>query len=254
MRTYLFLGDSVTDSSRNWDEEGLGEGYVRKIAETLHYGSGELRVVNAGTDGYTLEDLLSEWEKTERTIKEAPGGASSCFVSVLIGINDALGIASSAERSADPADFTSEKEGRTERVRDLPSGGAADRAVCRFSERFRELAARIRAAGCGRVTVLEPFALEPVTFGGAEAPECLLPVLDRIASAEEKAASEAGFVFVPTRSVFLRQSQCSGEPLTVDGIHPTDEGHELLAERFLKTIRFSGTDRRQGGFILPPYE
>ena len=100
MRTCLFLGDSVTDSSRNWDEEGLGEGYVRKIAETLHYGSGELRVVNAGTDGYTLEDLLSEWEKTERTIKEAPGGASSCFVSVLIGLNDALGIASSAERSA----------------------------------------------------------------------------------------------------------------------------------------------------------
>ena len=82
MKKLLFLGDSLTDCYHNFDSDSLGEGYVRMIAESLHYGQGEVSVTNKGIDGFTLPLLLRLW-KNECT-KMQPDA-----ISILIGVNDA---------------------------------------------------------------------------------------------------------------------------------------------------------------------
>lgn len=82
--TYLFLGDSITDSNHLWMPEtnNLGDGYVAMLAEKL--GSSAL-VQNKGIDGFTVAALL---ERLKRGfLKGHPD-----VVSLLIGIND-IGVA-----------------------------------------------------------------------------------------------------------------------------------------------------------------
>lgn len=77
-RTVVFFGDSVTDCQHRNDPDGLGQGYVRILAE------GPLeadRVVNSGISGNRVTDLQDRVEAD--VIAHEPD-----VVSVLIGIND----------------------------------------------------------------------------------------------------------------------------------------------------------------------
>jgi lysophospholipase L1-like esterase len=78
MPTFLFNGDSITDCSRLEDgPEGLGDGYVRVIAEEL---SG-IDVVNRGVSGDRVCDLRARW--TRDCLDFEPR-----LVSIMVGIND----------------------------------------------------------------------------------------------------------------------------------------------------------------------
>jgi lysophospholipase L1-like esterase len=90
MKHFLFLGDSITDSFHDYDTDGLGEGYVRYLAEQLGYGQNTVSVTNLGKDGSTSEDILPAFLRAGD--KEA-----FHFISVLVGVNDALQIRSRNE-------------------------------------------------------------------------------------------------------------------------------------------------------------
>lgn len=81
-KVLLFVGDSITDCNRLWgdDPRGLGEGYVRKIAEDLD-NLQPVKVINKGFNGFMIQDLKSKWKSFLETNPDV--------ITVLIGINDA---------------------------------------------------------------------------------------------------------------------------------------------------------------------
>lgn len=82
--SYLFLGDSITDSNHLWlpETNNLGDGYVSMLAEKL---GPDALVTNKGIDGFTVAALL---ERLKRGfLKSHPD-----VISLLIGIND-IGVA-----------------------------------------------------------------------------------------------------------------------------------------------------------------
>jgi lysophospholipase L1-like esterase len=78
MNTIVFAGDSITDCERREDPAGLGDGYVRLVADAL---GGAARVVNRGISGNSSRDLRDRWEADVLA-------AQPNLVSVLVGIND----------------------------------------------------------------------------------------------------------------------------------------------------------------------
>ncbi|MFB6721452.1 SGNH/GDSL hydrolase family protein [Kribbella sp. NPDC056345] len=77
--TVVFAGDSVTDGGHRTDPTGLGNTYVRDIAEDL--GEHRPRIVNAGTSGNRAVDLVARWSTDVLAFEPS-------LVSILIGIND----------------------------------------------------------------------------------------------------------------------------------------------------------------------
>ncbi len=77
---WLFIGDSITDSGRKQDSEGLGYGYVRMIRDQVTEGL-DVRIVNKGVNGNRITDLRERW--MEDVIANDPD-----VLSISIGIND----------------------------------------------------------------------------------------------------------------------------------------------------------------------
>lgn len=75
----MFTGDSVTDCGRRQDPDGLGDGYVRMVAESQQL-PGTL-IANSGVSGNRSVDLLQRWRPD--VIDHQPD-----LLSILIGIND----------------------------------------------------------------------------------------------------------------------------------------------------------------------
>lgn len=95
-RTIVFAGDSITDAGRREDPDGLGDGYVRIVAERLAE-SGH-RVVNAGISGDRAVDLRARWSDDVQAHEPD-------VLSVLVGVNDMW-------RRYDSEDATSAEEFR----------------------------------------------------------------------------------------------------------------------------------------------
>ena len=78
MNEYIFLGDSITDCDHLCEPDGLGDGYVRFISETI---SPKYSVINLGYDGFTISSLNRLWNRKAFQLKPA-------HITILIGIND----------------------------------------------------------------------------------------------------------------------------------------------------------------------
>lgn len=96
---YVFLGDSITDGGRLFlpGHRGLGQGYVRLIADSLAEAGQPSTVINKGHDGFTVSRLLSNLE-------------ADCFpydpdlVTILVGINN-IAVARNTGRSLEEQGF-----------------------------------------------------------------------------------------------------------------------------------------------------
>lgn len=115
----VFFGDSVTDAGRREDPDGLGNGYVRLLAERL---SGTT-VINAGIGGNRVAHLQTRLD--DDVLVHRPD-----LVSILIGINETW-------RRFD---------------RDDPTSTEA------YELGYRDVLERISATGA-RAILLEPFVL-----------------------------------------------------------------------------------------------
>ncbi|MGG1686081.1 SGNH/GDSL hydrolase family protein [Pseudalkalibacillus sp. NRS-1564] len=77
---WLFIGDSITDSGRNQDPEGLGYGYVRMIKEEI-IKEFHVEIINKGVSGDRITDLESRWKRDVLALEPD-------LISISIGIND----------------------------------------------------------------------------------------------------------------------------------------------------------------------
>lgn len=196
MKRLLFLGDSITDSGRLWSEQynGLGDGYVKLIADFLQKEDPSLKIINKGHDGFTLPALL-------RNLSVDCFPLSPDLVTVLIGVND-VSVAMNTGKSLQQP----------------------------FCENYRLLLDRLLSESAAKIICMGPFIfpypreyalwlpsihyIEEMTASLAkEYSLTFLPLHEPL----NQLAKELGYPAV-----------------TTDGIHLTQAGHRLIAKIWLK--------------------
>ncbi|MDO4343288.1 MAG: GDSL-type esterase/lipase family protein [Eubacteriales bacterium] len=191
--TYLFLGDSITDSQRLWlpETRGLGNGYVALLDAKVRAYDPDARVINKGHDGFTVPALL-------RFLTQGFPAPDADFISVLIGVND-VGVAMNTQRTLKELSFARDYE----RLLDTLCSRTNARLLC-----------------------MGPF-LFPYPRKYTLWMDCL-----REAEAAQRALAERMEIpFLPLQDRFCAASARYGySAVTTDGIHLTDLGHSLLAD------------------------
>ncbi|WP_328540235.1 SGNH/GDSL hydrolase family protein [Streptomyces sp. NBC_00344] len=198
--TILFQGDSITDSDRVSDHEGLGNGYVRRCADALeaaHPGSG-LTILNRGVSGNRVTDLRARWQ--EDTIALKPD-----LVSIMVGINDTW-------RRYDAGDPT---------------------PVEAYEKDYRHILSRVRDELGADIILIEPFLL-PVSPEQWEWREDLDPRI----MAVRRLAAEFDASLLAADGLLSQAVRAVGgaEQLTPDGVHPTPVGDEVIARAWTELV------------------
>jgi lysophospholipase L1-like esterase len=104
--------------------------------------------------------------------------------------------------------------------------------VERFRETYRAILRGTKEALDAQVVLCEPFLL-PVLEEQREWREDLDPKIDAVRCL----AREFGAVLVPLDGVFAAASTRQAcTHWTFDGVHPTDEGHELIAAAWVRNV------------------
>lgn len=201
----LFQGDSITDAGRSRitigsnSPGGMGFGYPRLVMDQMveYFPDYFLQFYNRGVSGDRVQDLIRRWESdTMRLIPD--------LISILIGVNDTwnhlyLGIGTN------------------------PEG---------FQRVYHQLLEQtlIRLPNT-KLVLCEPFVL----YTG-EVNEEWRDDIRRRQAAVRSLSDEFGTVFIPFQSA-LDKGVDDGIPphhLLEDGVHPTEKGHRLLADCWLK--------------------
>jgi Lysophospholipase L1 and related esterases len=201
----LMIGDSVTDCGRARSAEAnapgaLGDGYVAEIDAALRKLGPEhrVRVINVGISGDTIRDLAGRWEAD--VLAHDPQ-----WLSVMIGINDVW--------------------------RQFRPGREAESVpLDEFEETYDRLIARVRPKLRGLI-LMTPFFVEP------SASDAMRRRTDDYGACVKMLARRHDAVLVDTQAAFDRAIADVGvQALAPDRVHPTREGHRVLARAFLDAI------------------
>ncbi len=201
----LFQGDSITDTGRSYFvRESLGEGYPAYVAKLLRERLPEynLQFLNKGVSGNRISDLKRRFHRDCLGLHPFPS-----IVSIFIGIND------------------------TWRIFDmgLPS------PIERYEEIYRELLDRIKEkSSFTRFILLSPYVLED-----SEDKQDWREDVDARRAAVKRVANDYNARLINVQQIFDDAMKETGnDPLyyTVDGVHPTPEGHALIAENWIKAF------------------
>ncbi|MEY8428803.1 GDSL-type esterase/lipase family protein [Lachnospiraceae bacterium 46-15] len=199
MKTFLFLGDSITDSHRLWQPEnnGLGNGYVKILSDIAMKKSFPDIYINKGHDGFTLPALY----------RNLPTDCYPChpdFVTILIGIND-IAAARNSNLSFEPETF-----------------------ALQYDELLNQVLAHTRA----KLLCMAPFIFpHPQEFS------LWIPDIIQAEKAISDLTEKYSLPFVPLHNYLNDAASKKGySKITLDGIHLTPLGHRLIALRWLKTV------------------
>lgn len=195
----LFQGDSITDCSRNkLNRNDLGEGYVNLINYYIesHFPESHITCYNKGIYGNRTINLKRRWRRS--TLSLSPD-----ILSLLAGIND------------------------TWRRYDLNLVTTPEK----FRENYLYLIDKALENNSNlKLVLMSPFLL-PTSNEQLEWFEDLNPKIEII----KEIAKEYHAIYIPLQEIFnknitLEKPNCYW---TVDGVHPTPEGHALIAKEWL---------------------
>ena len=196
----LFIGDSITAWGRFEDPEQLGNNYVRIIRDRLATGAPAVlpEIINKGIDGNRITDLADRWR--EDVLQLDPD-----FLSISIGINDVW-------RQLDQAFGDQVKPDQFEQIYD-------------------RLLNESRAQTDATIILLEPTIIEEnIHSKGNERLKAYLAVVERL-------AKKYDCILVPTHQACLAYlAENLDVPLTIDGVHMTSTGNELMAKTWLEAV------------------
>ena len=199
----LFQGDSITDAGRSRENlNDLGAGYPALVAAwySALYPRKRVRFLNRGISGNRAADLRARWTADCLDLRPA-------WVSILIGINDTW-------RRYDSNDPTSAET---------------------YRENYQAILSAARGIGA-RILMLEPFVLPvPADRRGWRVD------LDPKIQAARDLAVEFDAVYVPLDGMFAAAAvQREAAFWLPDGVHPSAEGHALIAQAWLKAVGAAG--------------
>lgn len=195
----LFQGDSITDTGRTGAPDpavSLGEGYPAKIAEKL--AELDINIINRGISGNRTWDLLDRWDKDCIDLKPD-------YVSLLIGVNDTW-------RRYDSGMITTAED---------------------YETNMRTLLDRIKNETSAEIILLNIFLLD-VTPDKAQMRPDLLEKQEVI----YRLAKEYDVTFIDLGKIFdeMVANGTAMEEISADGVHPTDFGHSVIAQHWLKAV------------------
>jgi len=199
----LFAGDSVTDCGRlrpvgEGPPPALGDGYVARIDAALaplHPGR-PVRVLNMGVSGDTVRDLAARWDRDV-------GALRPDWLCVMIGINDVWRHFDGVDPSAavPPEEFARTYE------------GLIRRAPPRLA----------------RLVLMAPF------YAQASRADPMRRRTDQYGAIVRALADAHGALFVDTQADVDRAiAPGDYRAVAADRVHPTAEGHAILARAFLR--------------------
>lgn len=213
MNTILFQGDSITDANR--DREGkvweriLGHGYVNLVAASLMCDHPGIRVLNTARNGDRICDLYGRWIEDTLNI-------DFDMLSILCGIND-IGFALRMNRGADAEKFEY----------------IYDRMIYEVKKEKPK----------AEIVLCEPFLFrlkpEEVQYGTdiIEDWDIWNGHMRERRDIVKRLSQKYNTIFVPSGEAF--EAACEKAPAShwsVDGIHLTLAGNELLAREWLKAV------------------
>lgn len=223
MKTILFQGDSITDCSRIREEKTdfitklcnklgrktlLGNGYPALVAAELGARDKDLQFINRGVSGDRIPDVYARIVKD--IIKIKPD-----YMSLLVGVNDVW------------QEF------------DRNNGTGASRFEKVYEILIQELQEELPDM---KIIILEPFVLEgSATRNRENQPnryELFRRAIIELAAIEKRLAEKYNLCFVPLQSVFDEAAEkAAPEALLSDGVHPTEKGHVLIKNEWLKAYK-----------------
>lgn len=189
----LFQGDSITDCGRNRNEfHDLGPGYPSYVASMLRevYPDIEFEFINRGISAHKTGDLVNRWD--EDAIAHNPD-----IMTILIGINDTWH--NIHDKNWIPAEV--------------------------YEANYRKLLSEIKEKTNAKIVVLEQYL---VPMDGTEA---FHGDLEEKINLTRKVARDYADRYVPLNGLFATACVMEGvNKWTEEGVHPTMEGHQLIAE------------------------
>lgn len=204
MKKILFQGDSITDAMR-WHESDAyrGSGYATLVTAALGTERpGEFEFINRGVSGNRIVDLLARIKHD--VIQLAPD-----YLSILVGVND-MGY-------------------------EFLNGESVDTEY--FEIYYNLLVRQVKTALPDvRIMILEPFLLR--VSSSDENWEKFKEGVTFRAAAAKRVAEQNHLIFVPLMEKFEEALKLApAEYWSIDGIHPTTMGHELIKREWLKGFK-----------------
>ncbi len=199
----LFIGDSITDAGRDRSNPfDLGGGYPALVAATYAATStaapeSGVRFLNRGISGNRVRDLRRRWQAD--CLDLAPQ-----LVSIMIGVNDMW-------RRYDADDPTPVED---------------------FERDYRAILRATVDGGAPRLVLVEPFLL-PVR----EEQRAWRGDLDPKIGVVRRLADEFAATLVPLDTLLAEATATrAAAELAGDGVHPTPDGHALIARHWCEAV------------------
>ena len=158
----------------------------------------KLKVLNRGISGHKVPDLQARWQKDCVDLKPD-------VLSILVGVNDLW----------------------------HKFSGSYDGTLEDYEEGYHELLNRTRRALPEvKLVICEPFVLRTGAID-----DRWFPVFDDYRRVAREQAEVFAATFVPFQSMFDEAaSQGQPEYWLYDGVHPTLQGHQLMADAWLEVV------------------
>lgn len=198
MKTILMQGDSITDAGRDFhNDDWRGQGYPTLVAAKIgRKYPAQYKIINRGVSGDRSVDLYAR-------IKRDVLNLNPDYMSVLIGVNDVW-----HELSDDPNGVDNDKYFRV---------------YCSFIEEVKNILPDIK------IIILAPYVLD------ASATHDHWDVFSKeVAKRNEsakKVAEKYGLECIDLQKIFDDAlKNAPADYWTLDGVHPTAFGHQLIAD------------------------
>lgn len=226
----LFLGDSITDCHHCFTADNLGNGYVKMIQNSC---AGTHHVVNGGIDGATFPGIFRKWTLQYQT-------CLFDIVSVLGGINEVGSIMDSHMTDSQ-----------------------IDRLLTQSFQSLHDLLAALITTHVPLILLPEPFLFPYPAYLNAWMPylqkvrymirdtafsvcrefhDCVCQEFALLSTPETTETAmlqcRSRIVLIPLQPSLNAYAEAHGfSSVTSDGIHPTQQGHELICECLRSCLR-----------------
>ncbi len=208
----LFQGDSITDADRmrpNMNNTELGVGYPHLVKGMLASRDPQKHTfVNRGISGNRIVDLYARIKAD--TINLAPD-----FMSILVGVNDVW------------------------HEINWQNGVDAEK----FEKIYTMYVEEIKAALPNlKLMIMEPFVLPAssttgVLEDGTDKYALFRAETEKRAAAARRVAEKVGAYFLPLQDMFDDAvKEAPADYWLWDGVHPTEAGHQRIAERWIRAF------------------
>ncbi|MEL7237919.1 MAG: SGNH/GDSL hydrolase family protein [Planctomycetota bacterium] len=198
--TWVFIGDSITDSGRHDDPASIGDGYFQLVRNyLLAKAPADLpNLINVGTSGNTVRHLADRWD--DDVLAHKPD-----VLSVMIGINDVW-------RQIDKQDTPVYIED--------------------YTRTYDELLAKVVSQNAAvRLVLCEPTVISPPAATNGN--ELLLPYVMTVRELAEKFAGNVSAVVPMHETCLAAERDRPDIAWWPDGVHPAEPGKMLLARTWL---------------------